>query len=214
MASLHLAGSRLSPAAAALRFFGDLRRRGSRPLLRVRCVGGGGGGGSNGEEPPESLFMKELRRRGMTPGSSSSSSSMLEERGAPYADGESKGALEAKEQSGSGGEGRRRGVAAAAAEGNDKGISSQRERSMALNSEGLEGLIPRAKLLLSIGGTFFFGFWPLIAITIAFFAALYFYLGPSFVHGGSKMSLSSPQYIDPSTLLEDEKISQVAPHVK
>ncbi|XP_028061667.1 uncharacterized protein LOC114265128 [Camellia sinensis] len=55
----------------------------------------------------------------------------------------------------------------------EKSLSNQRERSVALNSEGLDGLIPRAKLLLSIGGTFFFGFWPLILVTIASFSALY-----------------------------------------
>lgn len=37
----------------------------------------------------------------------------------------------------------------------------------------MQGLVPRAKLLLTIGGTFFWGFWPLVLITVAFFAALY-----------------------------------------
>ena len=37
-----------------------------------------------------------------------------------------------------------------------------------------QGLIPRAKLLLTLGGTFFLGFWPLILITVAFFSSLYF----------------------------------------
>lgn len=36
-----------------------------------------------------------------------------------------------------------------------------------------QGLIPRAKLLLTIGGTFFIGFWPLILVTVASFSALY-----------------------------------------
>lgn len=36
-----------------------------------------------------------------------------------------------------------------------------------------QGLIPRAKLLLTIGGTFFLGFWPLILITLGLFLALY-----------------------------------------
>lgn len=36
-----------------------------------------------------------------------------------------------------------------------------------------QGLIPRAKLLLTIGGTFFLGFWPLILITIGFILCLY-----------------------------------------
>jgi len=37
-----------------------------------------------------------------------------------------------------------------------------------------QGLIPRARLLLTIGGTFFLGFGPLILIIIATFSALYF----------------------------------------
>lgn len=95
----------------------------------------------------------------------------------------------------------------------ERGLENQRERSMALNSEGLEGLVPRAKLLLTLGGTFFLAFGPLILITVAFFSALYFYFGPSFVHDGSKMSLSPPQYVDPYALLEDERISQIAPRL-
>jgi len=37
-----------------------------------------------------------------------------------------------------------------------------------------QGLVPRAKLLLTLGGTFFLAFGPLILITVAFFSALYF----------------------------------------
>lgn len=95
----------------------------------------------------------------------------------------------------------------------ERGLENQRERSMALNSEGLEGLVPRAKLLLTLGGTFFLAFGPLILITVAFFSALYFYFGPSFIHDGSKMSISPPQYVDPYALLEDERISQIAPRL-
>lgn len=84
---------------------------------------------------------------------------------------------------------------------------------MALNSEGLEGLVPRAKLLLTTGGTFFLGFGPLILATIAFFSVVYLYFGPSFIHDGSKTPTSPQQYIDPYALLEDERISQMAPRV-
>lgn len=151
--------------------------------------------------------MKELRRRGMTP------TSLLEEsnRGSSYGLGEKE--MELKEESGGArnrGQVKRNGVASVEFE---KGVSDQRKRSMALNSEGLEGLVPRAKLLLTIGGTFFLGFWPLISITVAFFAALYFYFGPSFVHDASKMPASPPPYMDPYTLLEEERLSQVAPRV-
>lgn len=93
----------------------------------------------------------------------------------------------------------------------EKEVVNQRERSMALNSEGIEGLVPRAKLLLTIGGTFFLGFWPMILITVGTFAALYAYFGPSFVHDGSEMSISPPPYVDPYALLEDERISRISP---
>ncbi|KAJ0009694.1 hypothetical protein Pint_33625 [Pistacia integerrima] len=152
-----------------------------------------------GEEPPESLFMKELKRRGMTP------TSLLEDtKRTDYGlDGETK--LREEERSFS----KRNAVSAKL----DKSLSNQRERSMALNSEGLEGLIPRAKLLLTLGGTFFLGFWPLILITVASFSALYLYFGPTFVHDGSQTPISPPQYVDPYALLEDERISQIAPRV-
>lgn len=74
-----------------------------------------------GEEKPESLFMKELKRRGMT------QRSLLEEREA-----------EVEEEGGVGERGRgkrRNGVAEADF---SKAVLNQREKSMALNSEGLE----------------------------------------------------------------------------
>ncbi|KAK4284448.1 hypothetical protein QN277_001280 [Acacia crassicarpa] len=154
---------------------------------------------NNGEEPPESLFMKELKKRGMTP------TSLLED----YKQGDS----------GVDGEmnmnGEDRGVPKrnAVFTNFERSLDNQRERSMALNSEGLEGLIPRAKLLLSLGGTFFLAFWPLILITIVTFSGLYLYFGPSFVHDASKMPLSTPQYVDPYALLEDERISQITPRL-
>ncbi|KAJ3675653.1 hypothetical protein LUZ60_004695 [Juncus effusus] len=141
------------------------------------------GGDNNGEEPPESLFMKELKRRGMTPGSLLEKD--MEETDIGEDDSDKAGPTSQE-------------------------LFKQRERSMALNSEGLEGLVPRAKLLLSIGSTFFLGFWPLITLTFGLFAILYFFLGPSFVHDASKISMSAPPYIDPYTLLEDERISQAA----
>ncbi|KAG7014928.1 hypothetical protein SDJN02_22559, partial [Cucurbita argyrosperma subsp. argyrosperma] len=149
------------------------------------------------EEPPESLFMKELKKRGITP------TSLLEDTSNTDfgLGGEMKG--ENRDFS------RRSAVSTEV----DKSLSNQRERSMQLNSEGLEGLIPRAKLLLTIGGTFFLGFWPLIVVTVSFFFALYFFLGPSFVHDGTKTPISPPPYVDPYALLEDERISQMAPRV-
>ncbi|XP_034918533.1 uncharacterized protein [Populus alba] len=153
----------------------------------------------NGEEPPESLFMKELKRRGMTP------TSLLEEtnRGNYGVEDEMKIGEE------DWGFSKRNSVSTEI----DKGLSNQREKSMALNSEGLEGLIPRAKLLLTIGGAFFLGFWPLILIIVASFSALYSCFGSSFIHDGSDAPTSPPQHVDPYELLEDE-ISQIAPSLK
>ncbi|KAI3448198.1 hypothetical protein Pfo_004863 [Paulownia fortunei] len=153
---------------------------------------------SNGEEPPESLFMKELRRRGMTP------TSLLEgENRSINRDDE----IELREEDSGWSYSRRNGVTIDA----ERNIFNQRETSMALNSEGLEGLVPRAKLLLTLGGTFFLGFWPLILVAVASFSALYLYFGPEFVHDGSKTLVAPPQYIDPYALLEEERIYKTAP---
>nr|KYP75246.1 hypothetical protein KK1_007952 [Cajanus cajan] len=188
------------------------------------------------EEPPESLFMKELKRRGMTPTSllddyKQSNYGLDEEL---YLNEEDRGLPKRN----------------AVSTNVERSLDNQRERSMALNSEGLEqsvmlfqrfcsrslsmliagvderilsqsflltrnqrGLIPRAKLLLTIGGTFFLGFGPLILIIVASFSALYLYFGPAFVHDASKMAISPPQYVDPYALLEDERISQIAPRL-
>ncbi|WOK92261.1 hypothetical protein Cni_G00952 [Canna indica] len=175
-------------------------------VLSLRCRVQEDGGESSGEEErPESLFMKELKRRGLNP------TSLLEEGN----EGRSIRSTESEEDSSGRGERKRgrtkrNGVSSAEL---DKGVSNQRERSMSLNSEGLEGLIPRAKLLLTIGGTFFLGFWPLILITFGLFLALYIFFGPSFVHDASEVSVSPPPYIDPYALLEDERLSQVTPRL-
>ncbi|XP_068654450.1 uncharacterized protein [Aristolochia californica] len=177
------------------------RRRGSvKRWHEVCCRSQENENESNGEEPPESLFMKELRRRGMNPTLLEDSNTSL------YGLTEDEIKVEDDRSIP-----KRNGVISSDFE---KSLSNQRERSVALNSEGLEGLIPRAKLLLTIGGTFFLGFGPLILVTVAFFAALFFYFGPSFVHDGRNMPVSPPTYIDPYKLLEDERLSQSSPMVK
>ncbi|KAJ6385562.1 hypothetical protein OIU77_028696 [Salix suchowensis] len=220
MASLHILKSTLSPLSISpskdflgksnyrktipkLRtFYGSSKRYSERQqMVKVFCsVQEEDNNQRNGEEPTESLFMKELKRRGMNP------TSLLEEtnRGNYGVEDEMKIGEEDR------GFSKRNSVSTEL----DKSLSNQRERSMALNSEGLEGLIPRAKLLLTLGGTFFLGFWPLILITVALFSCLYFYFGPSFIHDGSNASISPPPYIDPYELLEDERISQIAPSLK
>ncbi|KAL6842892.1 hypothetical protein ACP4OV_027205 [Aristida adscensionis] len=188
--------SSTSAASASLRPRGAVPRR-----LRVRCRAGGGEEGKKvegegEEEAPESLFARELRRRGMAPGAKEA-----EEGGG---DGAPKRGVAAAEFDRGGGAGAAAGGA---------GADGQRERSMALNSEGLEGLVPRAKLLLSLGGTFFLAFGPLILVTVSAFAVLYVYFGPSFVHDASKTPVSPPPYIDPYELLEDERLTRPSPDV-
>ncbi|XP_042448363.1 uncharacterized protein LOC122033414 [Zingiber officinale] len=195
MAAFQLARPGLSLALRLRRSFPPHHRSSSL----VRCCLQEDGGESKGEERPESLFMKELKRRGLNP------TTLLEE-------GESIGSRESKGESRDGGQRSTKRNGTASAEF-DRMLSNQRERSMSLNSEGLEGLIPRAKLLLTIGGTFFLAFRPLILITFGLFLALYICLGPSFVHDASRAPVSPPPYIDPYALLDEERLSQVAPNL-
>ena len=76
----------------------------------------------SGEEPPESLFMKELRRRGMTP------TSLLEDTNTTEY-----GVTDETRK-----EGRAFSQRNAVSTEVEKSLSDQRERSMKLNSEGLE----------------------------------------------------------------------------
>lgn len=169
-----------------------------RRRLSVSCNVKDGDNQSNGEEPAESLFMKELKRRGMSP------ASLLEEKTKSGYVGQ-----ETTSREEDGGFSR----ANAVSTNPERNLTNQREKSMALNSEGLEGLIPRARLLLTLGGTFFLGFWPLILITFAFFSTLYLYFGPNFVHDASNTRVTPPEYIDPYQLLEEERISSTAPRL-
>ncbi|XP_071930984.1 uncharacterized protein [Coffea arabica] len=184
-----------------------------RRRLSVSCNVKESDNQSNGEEPPESLFMKELKRRGMTP------ASLLEEKTKSGYVGQ-----ETTSREEDGGFSR----ANAVSTNPERNLTNQREQSMALNSEGLEcvwsdghhrlyvstqGLIPRARLLLTLGGTFFLGFWPLILITFAFFSTLYLYFGPNFVHDAGNTRVTPPEYIDPYQLLEEERISSTAPRL-
>lgn len=76
----------------------------------------------SGEEPPESLFMKELRRRGMTP------TSLLEDTNTTEYGVNDETGKESRSFS------QRKAVSTEV----EKSLSNQRERSMMLNSEGLE----------------------------------------------------------------------------
>lgn len=52
-------------------------------------------------------------------------------------------------------------------------VPPQLARSRALNSEGLEGLIPRATELIKLGGAFFLAFGPFIIAVALSFTAIY-----------------------------------------
>ncbi|XP_020528124.1 uncharacterized protein LOC18442475 isoform X3 [Amborella trichopoda] len=95
-----------------------------RGSLTVRCKLSEDNSDSNGEEPPESLFMKELRKRGLTP------TSLLEDsENSSYGPGVDD--MKVKEKNVS----LRNRLTSTEI---DKSLANQRERSIALNSEGLE----------------------------------------------------------------------------
>ncbi|KAF8096646.1 hypothetical protein N665_0304s0011 [Sinapis alba] len=194
-----------SPVSSISRHKSTVKLESSKRVFRLtdsqrlgRCVRvysssprSGGDNQSKGDEPPESLFMKELKRRGMTP------TSLLQDYEVDVDEIKTTGKESSKT------------TATTTPPPFDQSLLNQRERSLALNSEGLEGLIPRAKILLATGGTFFLGFWPLIVLTLGAFSALYLYFGADFVHDGSRTPVSPPPYIDPYALLEDERISGI-----
>lgn len=161
------------------------------PKLRVSCRVQDNRTPKDGEEPPESLFTKELKRRGLNP------TSLLEASNEKVYEDDTKIKKEDIDLA------RKNTVSTEFG----RSLYYQREQSMVLNSEGIEGLIPRAKLLLTLGGTFFLGLWPLILVIIAFFSALYLYFGPTFIHEASTTHITPSNYIDPYALLEEERIS-------
>lgn len=97
----------------------------------------------------ESLFAKELAKRGI-------SSSSVDDDGAAL---ESSGRSVPPPQ-----------LAQQKAAPSD---TPQLEKSRALNSEGLEGLIPRASELIRLGGGFFLGFVPFILLVSMLFVGMY-----------------------------------------
>lgn len=92
----------------------------------------------------------------------------------------------------------------------DQDEDSQLERSRNLNSEGLEGLIPRGSQLLQLGASFFLAFGPFILFVLVSFGAVYSIFGDLFVHTGSP-SAGVPQYIDPMELLSEPTVDPMIP---
>jgi hypothetical protein len=88
----------------------------------------------------------------------------------------------------------------------------QRERSIAMVNEGLEGLFPRASQLLQLGGSVFLAFVPFIVTISALFAGIYFVFGDSFVHGG-EAGRGLPAYIDAEALLAEPTVDPRIPYM-
>lgn len=159
--------------------------------------------------PLESIFAKELARRGYSPGSSLSSvdieegTAVAEKPASPFAPASSsqspfQSATKTSPRS------------STKQQPSSTGAEGQRERSMALVSEGLEGLIPRATELLKLGGSVFLAFLPFIAGISILFGAIYLVMGDSFVHGGGVHS-GPPPYVDPEKLLSEPTLDPYIP---
>jgi len=101
------------------------------------------------------------------------------------------------------------GASAAAASTSDR--DGQRERSIALVNEGLEGLIPRASQLVQLGGSVFLAFAPFILAISLLFSGIYFVFGDSFVHGG-EVGRGLPAYIDAEALLAEPTVDPRIPY--
>ncbi|PNW72977.1 hypothetical protein CHLRE_14g614000v5 [Chlamydomonas reinhardtii] len=98
------------------------------------------------------------------------------------------------------------GAGAGAAGGDD-----QRQRSMDMVTEGLEGLPGRAKLLLQLGGSVFLGFLPFMLAFSLLFTGVFFVFGDNFLHGG-RPAVSPPRYIDPEALLSEPTVDPYVPY--
>jgi len=173
--------------------------------MSVRAAGGDKSGGGEDSVPPstESLFMQELRRRGVDSSSVSvdDDASTDTEAGA---DGGSPFTIKGTPSNPFGGG---RGQAGGASE---QAMEDQLNKSRKLNSEGLEGLIPRATELLRLGGGQFLAFLPFMAVFSLLFTVCFYVLGPSFIHGGSDIS-GPPPYVDPQMLLDEPTYDPTIP---
>ncbi|KAI8473020.1 MAG: hypothetical protein J3K34DRAFT_412581 [Monoraphidium minutum] len=94
--------------------------------------------------------------------------------------------------------------------GADDAREGQRERSIAMVNEGLEGLIPRASQLLQLGGGVFLAFAPFMLAFSLLFTGIYFVFGDSFLHGG-EVGRGLPAYIDADALLAEPTVDPRIP---
>ncbi|KAL4458760.1 hypothetical protein ABPG75_013625 [Micractinium tetrahymenae] len=167
------------------------------------------GGPKNGKPCPctatavETAFEKELRRRGMGSGSFSDEEAAARAAAprSPF-----------HEQQAGGRQQQRAGPRPPPSfrDGDDGEVPPQLAKSRALNSEGLEGFLPRAWELLKLGGSFFLAFSPFILAVSLTFGAIYFVFGDAFVHGGSPAA-GPPPYYDPDLLLAEPTADPMVP---
>ncbi|KXZ51814.1 hypothetical protein GPECTOR_11g255 [Gonium pectorale] len=167
----------------------------------------------------ESLFSKELQRRRLSSlddeDGTSSSGSLGKCSGSSSAPADGSGAAPgtnpfASNSGGAGSTTRTRPRAPPpprAASGED----DQRQRSMDMVTEGLEGLIPRASLLLRLGGGVFLAFLPFMLVFSALFTGIFYVFGDNFLHGGRTPS-GPPRYIDPELLLSEPTVDPYVPY--
>lgn len=97
-------------------------------------------------------------------------------------------------------------------------LDGQRERTLGFVNDGLEGLIPRGKLLLQLGGGLFLAFLPFMATFSVLFTVI-FYAFPegTFLHGGRPQGMiydrpeDNPKYMDPASLLSEQTVDPYIP---
>lgn len=138
-------------------------------------------------ESPESLFQKELNRRGIA---GSSLDTAEDRQGHPNSSKDPSPAPRFAERNSEGG---------------------QLARSRQLNSEGLEGLIPRVIQLARLGGAFFLAFLPAVLVISLLFSGIYFVYGQDFIHGGDHLRSAPPPYLDPFDLLDAPTVDPMVP---
>jgi hypothetical protein len=141
----------------------------SRLEFTTRCLGGDQN--DSGDNKPETLFMRELRKRGIMPTSTTDDGNDSGTLGTGTKTKEGENDKSASGSSGTGPFGTS--TKSPPKQTDEREKSNQRERSMALNSEGIDGLIPRGLELLKLGGSFWLPFWPLIVATVSTFVACY-----------------------------------------
>ena len=102
----------------------------------------------------------------------------------------------------------------------DRG-GDQLERSRKLNSEGLEGLIPRGLQLITLGLSSVLAFWPFILGIAVLFTVTFELYGSDFIHDGesynygpssrSQAARGVPEYVVPEGLLAAPTVDPMVP---